>query len=521
MGDVNRQKGGDQLARLKRAAAYVRMSTEHQKYSTENQLDTIRIYARDNELEIVRIYTDAGKSGLNLYGREALQSLFNDVENGNADYATVLVYDVSRWGRFQDPDVSASYEVRCRQAGVAIEYCAEQFKNDGTLSSAIVKQMKRSMAAEYSRELSVKVFAGQSRLIGLGYRQGGPPGYGLRRQLVDHTGTPKVILLPGEHKSLQTDRVVLVLGPKEEQEIVREIYRMFVEEGRSEKEIAELLTDRKIEAEPGHQWSRGIVHQILINEKYIGHNVWNKTSGKLKEKRVQNPADQWIRADNAFSALVDPILFKGAQLIIQSRTRHLTDEQVLHSLRCLFERKGYLSGLLIDEEENCPSSSTFRSRFGSLLKCYTLIGYTPQRDYSYVEANQRLRQKYPGMLEDTIERMRMAGAQVEASETSELLWVNQEITVSVVLCRCQVLSSEKLRWKIRFDAGLSPDLTIAVRMQPGEQAARDYFVFPALDQLAPIVRLAEANPRELELYRFENLEILSTLSRRVLLRGVA
>ena len=58
-----------------RAAAYVRMSTEHQQYSTENQLDAIRVYAAAHELEIVRVYTDAGKSGLSLDGREALQQL--------------------------------------------------------------------------------------------------------------------------------------------------------------------------------------------------------------------------------------------------------------------------------------------------------------------------------------------------------------------------------------------------------------------------------------------------------------
>lgn len=37
------------------------------------------------------------------------------------------------------------------------------------------------MAGEYSRELSVKVHAGQSHFIGLGFRQGGAPGFGLRR----------------------------------------------------------------------------------------------------------------------------------------------------------------------------------------------------------------------------------------------------------------------------------------------------------------------------------------------------
>ncbi|WP_282582731.1 recombinase family protein, partial [Pseudomonas umsongensis] len=147
------------------AAAYVRMSTEHQQYSTENQLDTIRLYAVTHDLEINKVYTDAGKSGLRLEGRNALKQLFFDVESGRADYSTVLVYDVSRWGRFQDPDVSASYEVRCRQAGVSVQYCAEQFTNDGSPVSNIVKSVKRMMAGEYSRELSVKVFAGQSRLI--------------------------------------------------------------------------------------------------------------------------------------------------------------------------------------------------------------------------------------------------------------------------------------------------------------------------------------------------------------------
>ena len=136
------------------AAAYVRMSTEHQQYSTENQLDTIKLYAAAHTLEIVRIYTDAGKSGLRLEGRDALIQLFSDVESGVLGFSTILVYDVSRWGRFQDPDLAASFEVRCRQAGVSVHYCAEQFSNDGSPVSNIVKSLKRMMAGEYSREPS-------------------------------------------------------------------------------------------------------------------------------------------------------------------------------------------------------------------------------------------------------------------------------------------------------------------------------------------------------------------------------
>lgn len=49
-----------------RAAQYVRMSTEHQQYSTENQADKVREYAVRRGIEIVRTYADEGKSGLSI-----------------------------------------------------------------------------------------------------------------------------------------------------------------------------------------------------------------------------------------------------------------------------------------------------------------------------------------------------------------------------------------------------------------------------------------------------------------------
>ena len=190
---------------------------------------------------IVRTYADEGKSGLRLEGRDQLQRLIADVESGGADFQVVLVYDVSRWGRFQDADESAYYEYVCKRAGIAVHYCAEQFANDGSPVSTIVKGVKRAMAGEYSRELSAKVFAGQCRLIELGYRQGGIAGYGLRRMRVDQHGQTLGLLRPGEQKSLQTDRVILVPGPADEIATVDRIYRLFVEAGKTEAEIAEIL----------------------------------------------------------------------------------------------------------------------------------------------------------------------------------------------------------------------------------------------------------------------------------------
>ncbi len=268
------------------AAEYVRMSTEHQQYSTQNQAQTIREYAERRGIRIVRTYSDDAKSGLIIGGRMALQQMIADVESGVAEFSVILVYDVTRWGRFQDTDESAYYEYRCRKAGMQVAYCAEQFENDGSPTSTIVKSVKRAMAGEYSRELSVKVFAGQCRLIELGYRQGGPAGFGLRRALLNERGEVKTELKRGEHKSLQTDRVVLVPGPDDEVRTVRWIYSQFLKKGLSESEIAAELNERGILTDLGRAWTRATVHQILTNEKYIGNNVYNRRSFKLKRKRV-------------------------------------------------------------------------------------------------------------------------------------------------------------------------------------------------------------------------------------------
>src|SRR5215467_7682797 len=121
------------------AAQYLRMSTEDQQYSLANQSLHIREYAERNGFEIVKTYEDPGKSGLLIKHRNGLSTLLKDVVGGTATFRAILVYDVSRWGRFQNPDEAAHYEFLCAQSGIPLHYCAEQFSNYGTASSAIVK----------------------------------------------------------------------------------------------------------------------------------------------------------------------------------------------------------------------------------------------------------------------------------------------------------------------------------------------------------------------------------------------
>lgn len=514
MREFGTDRGGEASGRSVRAAQYVRMSTDHQKYSTENQSEAMQQYAARRGIEIVRSYADAGKSGLSLDGRDGLKQLIEDVQQGKADFTTILVYDISRWGRFQDADESAYYEYICKRAGISVQYCAEQFENDGSPVSTIVKGVKRAMAGEYSRELSVKVFTGQCRLIELGFRQGGPPGYGLRRSLVDQNGTAKSELTRGEHKSIQTDRVVLVSGPPEEVNTVRWMYQSFVA-GKIEREIANSLNERGLTTDLGRPWTRGTVHQVLINEKYIGNNVWNRGSFKLKKKRVRNSPDMWIRAEGAFEPIVDKSLFDAARAIIGERSRKLSDEEMLEALQQLLQSRGYLSGLVIDETERIPSSSAYQGRFGSLLRAYEMVGFTPDRDYRYIEINRTLRGMHPQIVIDVIAGIEKEGGWVEQDSVTDLLTINGEFKASIVVVRCSTTAAGSLRWQIRFDVGLWPDITVAVRMDRQNRKPLDYYILPRIDMTAPRLRLAENNGVSLDTYRFESLEGLFGLAARV------
>jgi DNA invertase Pin-like site-specific DNA recombinase len=499
---------------VRRAAEYVRMSTEHQQYSTENQRQVIQDYARSRGMSIVRTYTDAGKSGLRIDGRDALKQLIHDVEAGCTDFSVILVYDVSRWGRFQDADESAYYEYICRRAKIEVHYCAEQFENDGSPISTIVKGVKRAMAGEYSRELSAKVFIGQCRLIELGFRQGGAPGFGLRRMLCDVTGQHKGVLERGEQKSIQTDRVILVPGPQEEVEIVRWMYQMFVDERLVESKLARMLNERGIRTDLGRAWTRGCVHQVLTSEKYVGNNVYNRISYKLKKKRVVNTPEMWIRGNAAFESIVPEDLFIKVQKIIQERSRKFTNDELLDQLRGLLERKGRLSGLLIDEEDNMASSSVYRNRFASLVQAYKLIAYSPDRDYQFIETNRQLRLMYPKVVTDVINRIRGLGGGVEINPASDLLTVNNEFTASLVIARCGQRESGTFRWLIRLDAGLLPDITVAVRMDAGNSFPLDYYLLPSIDLRFQNLVLNEQNHLDLDAYRFDTLDFFFGMARR-------
>jgi DNA invertase Pin-like site-specific DNA recombinase len=432
----------------------------------------------------------------------------------------LLVYDISRWGRFQDADESAYYEYLLKKAGVCVHYCAEQFVNDGSLHSILFKTLKRAMAGEYSRELSVKVFAGQCRLIELGFRQGGLAGYGLKRQLIDKDGNPKTCLAEREHKSIQTDRVILIPGRKAEVAVVTSIYRSFISLRKGETEIAADLNAQGLKTNYGKRWSSFNVHEILANPKYIGVNVYNRSSFKLKQKHVRNPPEMWIQREGAFEPIVSTEEYQTVQAILRARNRSWTDDEMLDGLRDLLKTIGRLSNRLIDKAGSIPRSQTYARRFGGLTRAYALVGWRSERDYSYFEANRIVGDHRRILIESIVKDIKSGGATIDPSDRKGLLTINHEFTASSRVARCYQRSNGH-QWRIRIDRSRYSDVSLVARMRTGNESILDYYVFPSNEILGERLRLRQSNPLALDVYRFDNLDVFLGLCKRSPLEGAS
>jgi DNA invertase Pin-like site-specific DNA recombinase len=371
------------------AAQYVRMSDETQQYSFDNQKRAIQEYASQHGFTIVKTYADSGKSGVEAKHRAGLWELLKDVVGGQAHYKAILVYDISRWGRFPNNDEAAHYEFICASSGVPLHYCAEPFMNDGSASSSILKALKRSMAAEYSRELGEKIYRGQVNLVQLGFWVAGPAGYGYRRCLISADGKIKQVLKEGEQKNIKTDRIKLVLGPEKEVEGVRMIFSMAAD-GHSCTDIARALNSKKILLH-GREWNINTVHSILTNPKYTGCSVWHRHTQRMRTPLRPVEPQYWITKPHSFPPIVDQETFDCTQATLRKiRDSRWSREKLLKRIRRLLKAKGRLSERLLIESRSLPSTSTIRKYFGTYRQLYDLLGYDLEPKHVF-RAEQGLR----------------------------------------------------------------------------------------------------------------------------------
>jgi DNA invertase Pin-like site-specific DNA recombinase len=421
------------------AAQYLRMSTEDQQYSIVNQRACIQGYAQGHGFNIVNTYEDPGRSGVVLKHRKGLSALLRDVVSGEAKFKAILVYDVSRWGRFQNPDEAAHYEFLCASAGIPLHYCAEQFSNDGTASSSVFKALKRSMASEFSRELGDKVFRGKARLAEMGFWMGGPAGYGYRRQIVSENGKRGRVLKDGQQKSLKTDRIILVLGPRKEVEGVRMMFSMAAA-GQNCTDIVRALNRMHILIH-GREWNDVTVLDILMNPKYTGKTIWNRRTARLHTPLRDGDPEQWIGKPRAFPPIVDQHTFDLAQAGIQKiRDSHWSAEKIIARMRRLLKAKGRLSWAIVLEAKGAPCPTTIRNYFGSFCQLYEALNYSPESRDRYRVAQQRRSATLRKKLCDKIKSLLPDNVEVLLTNSRgrrSILRIDGTFMVSILFCRCE------------------------------------------------------------------------------------
>jgi hypothetical protein len=236
---------------------------------------------------------------------------------------------------------------------------------------------------------------------------------------------------------------------------------------------------------------------------------------------VANPPEAWVRKPGAFTPVVPVEWFYTAQGIIQARSRRQSDTELLDRLKQLYQERGFLSGILIDETEGMASSSVYASRFGGLVRAYALIGFSPDRDYAFLEVNKLLRRMHPELVQQVESEILALGATIERDSATDLLRINDEFSASLILARCNINDAGRQRWKLRLDTSLRPDVTIAVRLNQDNTAPLDYYLLPWIDLGPSRLTLGEVNASLLDGYRFDNLSMLYNMSQRASIRRAA
>jgi DNA invertase Pin-like site-specific DNA recombinase len=261
------------------------MSSDQQDRSIDIQLAAITAYAERRELNLLRVYEDPAKSGLSIEGRHGMKNLLRDVMNVPRPFDLVLVYDVSRWGRFQDADAAAYYEYSCRLHGARVIYVQESFGSDEEPLTALLKTMKRSMAAQKARDQSVLTRAGQDRAIHLGFQMGQLPCIGLRKVAVERDGTIRP-LERHQRKSMQVERIAWKPACEHEVELTRHIFSEYAKTGASIIGLARQLRAEGSMTPEGRFFTPAMLHTLLRCEALAGNFAWGRKKQAMEIRPV-------------------------------------------------------------------------------------------------------------------------------------------------------------------------------------------------------------------------------------------
>jgi DNA invertase Pin-like site-specific DNA recombinase len=479
-----------------RGVAYYRHSArDRQENSVAIQQELVQKWAKDNGVDIIHEFSDRGKSGLTAQGRDEFNNMMDNWVKQRKDFDFVLCLDVSRWGRFQDIDLSATYSAECKKHGKQVIYTTLGMPRPDDPLYPVYVQFERFRAAQYSKELSAKVFHGCVKIAQQGYWAGGKAPYGFDRMLLDESRHRLHVLTHGQKKSIQNQRVTLALGPAAEVATVRRIFEEFIDAGRTMQEIADRLNAEGSRSAMGGLWNIEKIRRILTNIMYAGTLVYNKTTSKLKTPTRRNPLEQWVRTAGAVDPLVDQVIFDRAQAIIAKAALRFAPETLLQHLERLHREHGFIHPTLLKADELAPSASTYASRFRSLDAAYQQL---------FRPAAGEIRARVEALLREAVE-------QVDSYD--DFLVVNGKFTV-LIQPSVPVPHGYSQYWYFRPDLRSEVDITLGVPVSSSEgPQILGYVALPRLLVRDHGIRVFGSSETRLDMYGHTGLEFICKLAR--------
>ena len=480
--------------RRPKAVAYYRHSAQdRQENSIPIQREQVCEWADKVGIEIVEEFADHGKSGLSAEHRDAFNDMLENWVKVPNDIEYVLVLDVSRWGRFQDIDMSATYSAECTKHGKRVVYTSLGLPDKDDPLHSVFVGFERFRAAQYSRELSQKVFNGCAKISEQGYRAGGPPPYGLDRLLLDEARQPVQILEPGERKSIQNQRVTLTPKDDVQADVVVRIFKEFVEKGYDECRIADRLNRDGIPSPGGVKWDSAKLRHVLNNESYIGTMVYNKTTQRLMSPKRPNPPEEWIRKEGAFPGVIPRDLYEAAQAVFAERKRRATKEYLLETLRNVYDTHGCVSPALIRSQPDAPSPYAYSREFRCLAAAF-----------------QNLFDEALRLVVKTV-RIKLLDTAEEIQEYSDFVVINQSFTI-LIQPSMPVPYGFKSYWPFFPDKRPVVDITLGVPLS-GEDDCNilGYLALPRLLVKESSIRLFSASNSRVDLFGHNGLDFVRQL----------
>ena len=491
---IKKQPDAVPIVRPKAVAYYRHSAQDRQENSVSIQQEQVRQWAQQNGVEIVHEFADRGKSGLTAEDRDGFNDMMENWVKQRGDFDYILCLDVSRWGRFQDIDLSATYSADCKKHGKQVVYTTIGKPRENDPLYPVYVQFERFRAAQYSKELSDKVFRGCVKISEQGYWAGGVPPFGMQRLLLSETREPLQTLASGERKSIQNQRVTLAAGDEREIETIRRIFREFTEGGRPEQTIADGLNGDGITSPRGGAWDSGKIRHVLTYELYMGTLVYNRTTSKLKTPTKVNPPEKWVRTPGAFEPIVDKDVFGRAQRIFEDRALTHTPEFLIQRLREVWHEHGLVRPSLLRADGQAPSAGTYAKRFSSLDAACQRV-YRDVLDQAKTQVEDRLR-----AIVD----------HVEAFE--DFLVINRRFTVLVRPAMPMQYGYSEY-WFLQPDSRKVVDITLSVPVSSDEpHAILGYLALPRLLVGDKSFRLFGSSESRLDMYGHDGLEIIKQLT---------